>query len=514
MAQSRTKNSIKNSATGLLSQGLTILLKFLVRLVFLRLFVKEYLGINGLFYNILTVLSLTELGVGDAIVYSMYKPLAVKDEPKLARLMKFYSKAYAIIGVAVTVIGLALIPLLPFIVESMPKDAFLNKNFSFIYILFLLNSSLSYFFSYKRSIVAADQKNYIINSISIGTNILQSIFQIGVLLIFPKPYSFIAYLVVQVIITIATNIIISNKADKMYPFIKDRKNIPALEKEEKSKLLSNIKAITIYKVGSVALDGTDNIIISKFCGLELVGSLSNYTLVTTSLQMFLAQIANSVTHSVGNVVAVENKEKNRFVFDSLVLLNFLIYGFSSACLFALFQDFIRLFATDDYLLSVPTMAIIVINFFLYGSMNVIWTYRSTMGIFIYGKYRPLVSAIINIVISIILAKYLDITGVLLGTTITRLVTNIWFDPYIVFKHGFKESVFPYYLTYIKNFLIVAVISAIAFFINSLLPFGLWWFILKVLITVFLVSGLLLAVSFRKTEFKFIFNRVKSVILKK
>lgn len=498
---SRTKNSIRNIIVGIVGQVLTIFLNFFSRAVFISILGTEYLGINGLFSNILTILSLAELGVGSAIVYSMYKPIAEDDKNTLNALMNLYSKAYRIIGISITIVGISIIPFIDMIIKDKPDI----NNLELIYFMFLCNTVVSYFYSYKRSIITADQREYINLIYRYSFNSIKIILQIIILYM---TRNFILYLTIQIFCTIGENIAISIKANKLYPFLRQG-NKESLDKTTKMDIFKNIKALMIYKVCSIMLDGTDNIIISAFVGVTSVGLLSNYTLIIGSVSMVLTQIFSAITASVGNIIGKENNEKQEEIFNIILFSSFLFYGFSSVCLLVLLNPFISLWIGEQYILSPLIVLVLVINFYIYGMQNAVWTYRGTMGLFIYGKYRPLFSAVINIVISVILAKYIGLIGALLGTTITRVITNVWYDPIIIFKYGFKKSTMPYYKVYIQYFIILifTFISTI-FLISNISGNGLISFIIKISICI-LSTAIIFIISFcKRMEFKYLFNSLR------
>lgn len=466
----RVENSIKNSAFGVLVQGTNVLLGLVVRTFFIRCLNQEYLGVNGLFSNILTMLSLAEMGIGAAIIYSMYKPIAEGDELQIAKLMNFYRQAYSIIGCVVAVCGLCITPFLEYIIKDQPDI----PNITVIYLLFLINTVLSYFFAYKRSIFSADQRERVLHIFRLVFYIARSILQIIILLLLK---SFIVYLIVQILCTVLENVAVSFCADREYPFLKKYKKC-VLSKQETKSIVENVKALFIYKIGSTALDGTDNIIISTFDGVVSVGLLSNYSLVTSSVQLLSSQITTSLTGSVGNFVAQESQEKYENILERLTFLNFIIYGGAFVVLGSCLSPFIAIWAGESYILEFPIVFIHCLNMYVYGMMNSIWTFRSTMGLFIHGKWRPLISAITNIVVSILLVQKLGLLGVLLGTTITRIVTNVWYDPYIVYKYGMKKSVFKYYFKWIE-YLLICCIEV---------------FLIKCVITITRLSGVILLIA--------------------
>lgn len=459
----RIENSLRNSTVNVVAYVIEIFLGLLVRTVFIRTLSAEYLGVGGLFTNVLTILSLAELGVGKAIIFNLYKPVAENNEELISKLLNFYKVAYRIIGVIVGLIGIILIPFLDYII----RDQSAVPNLRLIYLLFLLNSVLSYFFSYKQCIFDADQNARIIYITRLALSIIRAFAQIVILLF---THDYILYLLIQIMCTVLENVFLYHYADKKYPFLKKNNKI-TLTQEEKDPIIRNIKALFIYSVGGVALGGTDNIIISAFDGIISVGLLSNYSLITNSLQTLMSRITNSIYGSVGNFIAKEKSEEHELLLNKLFFAYYLMYGFCFVCLMAGLQPFIQLWAGKMYLLSYPIVFVSCLNMYIFGMMEAIWTFRSTMGLFVYGKWRPLVSAVINIVVSIILAKGYGLIGVLIGTTITRLLTNVLYDPYIVYKYGMKRSPFCFYIKWFKSLLICTADIIIVVLFNRLITFN-------------------------------------------
>ena len=447
----RIQNSIKNTLIGVSVQILSVLLSFITRIIFVRSLSEEYLGVNGLFTNILTVLSLAELGVGTAIIYSLYLSVAQKNEKEIAELLNFYKKAYLIIGCVITVVGVLIAPFLDIFIKDAPNI----PNLHIIYLMFVANSSCSYLFAYRRSIFLADQREYVLSEYRLFFIILKAVGQCMSLL-FTK--NFYYYLLVQIVCTLCENICIHVKTLKYYPFLKEYKKA-VLSKQKVHSIQTDIKALMIYKIGSTALDGTDNIILSMFVGVVSVGKLSNYTLIVSAVAMVTSQILNSITASVGNFIAKESSERHEELLFKITFMSFFIYGFSFVALSCLMSPFIQMIFGINYILTKSEVFICSLNFYIFGMMNSIWTFRTTMGLFTHGRYRPLVSAMINIIVSVILARYIGLLGVLLGTTITRLVTNVWYDPYIVYKYGVKKSAVKYYRLWMK-YLALSLISIV------------------------------------------------------
>lgn len=507
---SRKKNSFINFISGIGNRLLTMLLSFAVRTVFVKCLNTEYLGVNGLYTNILTMLSLAELGFGTAMVYSMYKPLAEKDEQKLRQLMKLYKKVYIIIGWVVLVVGLCLVPFLDVLIKDKPDV----KGLTFYYILFLLDSVFSYwFFAYKSSLLQADQKLYITTNYSIVFNIIKSGLQIAVLIIL---HNFTAYLIMQIVCTIGQNICVAIKVNKTYPYlnIKDKTKLP---KNERNKIFDDVKALMLTKIGYVALNGTDNVIISAFVGVKQVGLLSNFLMISDAITAVLTQVAASISASLGNFFVKEENDSGYYLFKRIDFLNFWTHGFSMVALITLLKPFVNIWLGKDYLIEQNAVVCIGINFFVAGFINTMSTFRTTLGLFTQGKYRPIIVAVINVGLSILLSYKWGMTGVLAATFISRLCVNLWYDPLLIHRDGFNKPVKPYYFKLLFRFSLLACVVVVMQLISSAVFAGgvtIIKFIIMVIITAILPNIVFLIVFCRNDEFKYFKNLVVHRLLKR
>ncbi len=502
--RSRTENSIINSAMSIVTQVLTVVLNFAVKTVFIKMLNDEYLGVNGLFTNIITMLSLADLGIGIAIPYSLYKPLAKKDEHKINVLMNFYKKVYTIIGIAVLLIGLSLTPFLGLIIKDIPKNV---PHLSLIYILFVIHSASSYFFVYKKFLIDSDQKGYITSRIIFTFSTLLSIIQI-ILLVTTKNY--ILFLLSSIILVIIQNIYISSKANKLYPFIKNKTD-EKLEKEDMEGIKKNVSSLFIYKVGTVIMNGTDNIIISKFIGLIIVGFYSNYVLIINSITTVLNQIFNAITSSIGNLVVTTNKKRSKEVYDNLNFANFWLYALFGVCIIVLINPFINIWIGKKYVMGFSIVFLLVLNFYVLGMQSVTNSFRNAYGLFWIAKYRPIIMVIINIVISVVLVQFIGIEGVLIGTLISRLVTTAWLDPYIVHKYGFEISPKSYYIDYLKYLVIFIAISIIFnYFVSMITINNIFILILIAILVVISVNVILVLLFFKTSEFNYFYDKIKKI----
>lgn len=450
MENSRLKNSALNFASGFLGRVLTILLNFAVRTIFIYCLNEAYLSVNGLYSNILTVLSLAELGFGSAMVYRMYAPMAVKDYQKTAALLQFYKKIYIIIGVVIFLLGLCVIPFMDYIIKDKPDIS----GLTLYYILFLVNTSISYWFSsYKASVLYADQKEYIKTNVQNTMAILQSGLQIVLLLLFRK---YLLYLLIQLAGNIFLNLYVAHLVDKRYPEIQTYQGA-SLSTEERVQIRKDTEALVLSRFGHVALNGTDNIIISAVVGVLWVGRLSNYTLICDSVTSVLCQITAAITGSLGNFFATEDKHAGYALFKKVEFLNFWLYGFSFIALVTLLDPFVQIWAGERFVLGLPISIAIAINFFVAGYMNTLWVFRSTIGLFKQGKFRPILVAILNIILSIFLGKLWGVFGVLFATFLSRAAISLWYDPLILHRYGFEVSCKPFFARYFRRVLLLTTI---------------------------------------------------------
>lgn len=496
---SRMKNSIRNILTGVVGYFFNVLFSFIGRTIFIRTLSAEYLGINGLFSNVLNMLSLAELGISSAIVFALYRPLSNRNEKEISALMNFYRTAYRIIGCVVMVIGCILIPFLPVIVGETPD---IKENIYLIYVLYLFNTASSYFFSYKFSLLTADQKNYLVTGWSYIISYITTIIQIVILF---TTHNFLLYLIVQFLSVLIYNIILSAITDKQYPFLKQYHS-EKISTSTKGKLAKDIKALVVIKISGMLVTSTDNIIINIFKGLSITGITSNYTLLSNTINSVLTQVFNGITASVGNFNVLKDDNEKYKLFKQINFLNFWFYGWCSICLVVLSNPFIRIIWGDRYVAPISIPLAIGINLYVLGMQNATWTFKSTLGLFNYGKYVLLVTAVINIVLSCIMGKVWGVFGILIATSIARCCTNVWYEPYAVFKYGIHKNPILYFKKYIQYAALEVFLFVVTYGTCLLVTFDPWIdFIIKLIICCILPNFLICIFFFKTEEFKYFFG---------
>lgn len=507
----RTENTIKNAGASLITQSVIAILQFVSRRIFIVTLGNTYLSFDGLFSNILTMLSLAELGFGEAIIFCLYKPLACKDETQIKSLMNYYAKIYRIVAMTILVLGTLLIPVLPFLMKDAPE---IPESLTLIYFLFLLNTVVSYIGIYKQSILIADQKNYVVYNVKMIVSIVAMISQMVLLL---TTQNYILYLISTIATTLFINIYVSIVVDKRYPFLKAKEK-NKLDGETKKTISLNVRSLMIYKIGTMLVTGVDNLVISSFISVLSVGIYSNYTLIVNKASQILRSLVSATTGSVGNLNATESNEKKESIARTMLFIVFWIFGFASSGMFVLINHFIYYLAGKEYLFNTATVLFVVLDFYLLGVISPMSIFRNAMGLYRYGKYRPIACAITNLVVSCLLVKPLGILGVLLGTFIARFFITSWYEPVLVYKYGFKMSTRGYLTKYISYFGVLLLGLGLSYL--CCLPFSeftIFNFIMKILIVTVVTNLLFLVVFFKTKEFtesKDLVFRVFRKILKK
>ena len=446
MSKSRIKNSTDNIISGFLYQLITISMSFLSRTIFIRTLGIEYLGLNGIFLDVLNLLSMADLGFNTTMAYSFYKPLADHDEKRLTALICFYKKVYQIIVAIVIFIGLAAVPFLKFIINTEKKIPYLT-----LYYLFsLAGVVISYLFVYRTTILTADQKNHEVLKISIWTALLKTILQIISLLIWRN---YIVYLLIGIIIQLINNLLVSKKADNMYPYIRKKERISW---EEEKIIFSNMKSVFLYKISGTMFIATDNILISLLVGTAMVGIYSNYLMVSSKLLLLIQIVFSALTASIGNVIVKEGAEKRYEVFRSIQTVSFILCGIITSVFCIMVNDFVFIWLGGTF--TIPSMAIsaLTLNTYLSCVLYPLWTYRDATGLYMKTKYIMLLGAVLNIVLSIILGKLWGLSGILFASAISRLSTYFWYEPKILFKEYFERSSDRYFVSLLYNAVLVVV----------------------------------------------------------
>lgn len=506
---SRKENVIRNGKYGVIKFLVQILLQFFVKTIFIRVLGEEYLGINSVFTSILGVLNVVELGMGSAIVFSMYKPVAENDVETVKSLVALYKKIYTIIAIIVTILGVGLIPFLKYFITGETQN--LEINFIAVYLVYLGNAIINYLSAHRRSLIFAYQRNDIESKIKTISLSVLYLAQIVALLVFK---SFYLYVILMPVTTLFDVLMIYFESKKLWPEISGKTN--RLDKKVESEIKKNVFAMSMHQVGATVVCSTDSLLISVLISTAIAGIYSNYyTIIYTVTSMF-AVFTTVFRSSVGNLIATSNKDYTLEIFYNLNSIVGIMAGFCSIALLCLFQPFIPIWTgSTSYLLDFNIVLVLCIQFYLSIMRSVPAMFKDCAGLMWQDRWKPICEAIVNLVASILLAKWLGLIGIFLGTIISTLVAPFWVEPHVLFKYYFKKNTWKYWLQYLMNTLATVVIGAVTFFLCSLLPTtGIFIFIAKVGICTVVPLGLYLLFYCRTSEFKFFKNFVSSFINKK
>ena len=492
---SRLEKSAKNIALTMGSNVLDSLLGIVSRTVVINALGSGYLGLSGLLGSVLGLLSITELGIASAIGFSLYRPLATGDDKTVSTLMSLYRKAYQVIAAIVLVCGIGLYFFLDFFVPPEQQPA----EIGLAYFVYLANMVLGYLLSYKITLLNADNRGYRLAPVTIGMSILQTVSQVICLLIFK---SYAVYLTVLMICT-AVRLIIGNRLiTKWYPKV-DFHSKDKLDSDTSNQIKRNIGGLIIARIGDYLVNSTDNLIITKLVSLVATGIYSNYLLIRNMVNGYISVLFGGINASMGNVVAVESDERKLEIFETLMFCAYFIYSFEAVCFMCLFNPFIgEIWLGSEYTFDTLTVAIIVVNNFLTGLRIPLITMKGAAGKYMEDAWVPFGFAAVNLVASIILAKYMGVSGVFLGTIIGSLCTADWYRPIVIYKHVFHTSVGSYYKKYMMYVILGMALIGGSWYLVSLIhtPFTLLTFILKAAISAILPLAANTSLFYKTTEF--------------
>ncbi len=458
---SRTVKTTKNVVVSIALSIVSLVLNYVARVIFVQYLDASYLGINGLFSNVISLFSLADLGIATAMMFSFYKPLKEHDEIKTTQLVRFFRKVYLIIAAAILIIGLAFIPLLPYIV-NLPSNI---DYLTWYYVLFVIEASSSYLFVYKTTLLSADQKSYLLNIVGLAFEIAKFGLRILFLILFRNYFIYIA-------VGIGTNLIgnfcKSIATNHFYPFLRNKPKEP-LSNADKKEIGRNVRSTFIYRVCGILQNNTDNILISILVGTISVGLYSNYLAMVNSVVSFINVIYASVKASVGNyMLEAPTPEAKLSLFNTFEQINIFIAGVCAFCFFACFNKFILFSYGIEYLLDFPTLFAIVLAFVTSNVKQNTWVFRETAGIFDQVKWLPVVSTIINLALSVLLGYFLGIFGILISTSISRIVFAYWREPMILYRDVFLTSSRNYLIEMFIRLAIIMIGGTGLYFLASLI----------------------------------------------
>ncbi|MGN1328896.1 MAG: lipopolysaccharide biosynthesis protein [Eubacterium sp.] len=453
MKLNRTENTIRNILFGLITKLYNLLMPFLIRTVMIHYLGMNYVGLNSLFTSVLSVLNLAELGVGSALSFSMYKPIAEDDREKICALMRLYKIYYRIIGVIILLLGLLLVPFLPKLIKSdLPSDV----NLYVLYFLNLGTTVLTYWlFAYKNCLLNVHQRNDIGDKIGYFVNTIKYVAQILTLIFLKNYYMF---LIVALLSGVLSNLVTAIIVDKKYP---EYRAGGKLEAKEIKVINTRVRDLFTSKVGSVVIDSADTIVISSFLGLNALALYQNYFYIINTIAGFVTIITSSAFAGIGNSLVTETEEKNYYLLEKLTFIFYWINSVCVCCFASLYQPFMKLWVGEDNLLPYSMVILFCVYFYIKQYNLLFNVFKDAAGIWHKDRFRPLITALANLIVNILLVKYFELYGVLFSTVVTMLFIGMPWLFSNLFSTIFKNTSPKKYILKLLNYsLLLLIISVI------------------------------------------------------
>ena len=503
----RTHKSIINVIASVGTNAIILITAFIVQKALVATMGADYNGINGLFSSIFSMMSLADLGIGTAIIYHMYQPVAERNTAMINTLLHFYKKCYIVISGVVLAIGVVVGLFLPMLVG----DVEIPDSIYLIYVLFLLDCLCSYFLAYKKSLLYADMMNYIPDTIYFVTYLVQNALQVYVLITF---HSFLLFLIVKTLGKIVSNLLISVYISRKYPFTREKQVAPVPE-EIKSDIVTKVKGLLCHKLGKMLVTGSDSIVITGVLGLGVMNLYTNYHLIIGGITALLNRIFETLTNSVGNFLLDSSQERNREVYQKIDFLNFWCFGCVAVGMYAVLQPMVTLWLGENFLFDKTVLFVLVVNFYMEGMRASVNTFKEAAGIFHEDRRIPLVEAGLNLTVSIVLAKLMGAAGVFLGTILSSLVVYLYSYPKYVCKPLFGMHYSQYVGQTLRHLLVLlAILGVTEAGIRPMASWNPWLQILTGGVVAVLVFQAVFILLYGKSdEMKYYVGLVKSKFLR-
>lgn len=452
------KRALLNIITSISLKILLLFVALINRKVLITQIGNDANGLNSLFINLISIISIAELGIGSAIIYSMYKPIVDNEAKKISALYHLYKKIYSVIASIILFVGLLITPILPILARGYDNSVSLYLT----YILFLLSTILTYLYSARSSLMNAYKNNYITTLIEqIGQLVLNCI-QIVILFI---TKSFIIFILVRIFVVLLQYLITKLISDRLHKnIIKEKAKI---DNEIKNEIIKNVKAMFFHKLGGVLINSTDSIIISSCISISVLGLYGNYCTIIVALVGVLNLIFSQITSIIGHAYIKQDSQKFKENFKFFHNFNFIIGLVFFLGIYAVIDPFIELFYGSEFLLDKEIIIILTLNYFIQFMRSSVLTFRDATGNFYYDRYKAVVEGLLNIILSLIFVKFSGIFGVLFATVLTNIFICHIVEPYVLYKHAFKESPKPYYIKNYSYILIFVICLFVYSWINKI-----------------------------------------------
>ncbi|SFT54014.1 Membrane protein involved in the export of O-antigen and teichoic acid [Selenomonas sp. GACV-9] len=504
--RSKLRNIILSSSAGVAEQLVFYITSFAYRTVFIFILSQNYLGINGLFTNVLQIFSLAELGIGSVITYKLYSPIKENNVQKCAEYLYFYKYVYMLIAGIVLLLSICFYPFLFDVIKDtseVPGDVDLR----YLYWIFVAQNVVSYLFVYWQAMLLADQKGYMLSSLNMISNVAQNLLKIFVLWLYQD---YTITITVGIMLSALYNIVLSKYIIGKYSEVAERMN-DGLSRSEKLGVIKDTMALMCHKVGYVVANATDSLILSKYIGISTLGVYSNYAMLMMALDSFMNKIFGSFVSTIGNMSIGTDPSYIYQKYRELLFLNLWVASLAGICYYILVNPFIMLWIGETYLLDITVVMLLSTHIFLNSSRIINSSFINANGLFVKDKPRPLIEAGLNLVFSIYLVQKIGLPGVFLGTIFSTVLTVGWRDALILYRNVFHRPVIEYYIYYLKWFMLSLVVGEGTMLLCSLVPISVIGLIIRTVICLLLVNVVYYFIFRNNVYWKYlqiVFNRIR------
>ena len=459
----RIEKSKLNTTIALTTSIVMGVLSFAERAVFNRCFIPDYLGLYSFFNNLIGILNTAELGIGTSIAFALYAPLEYGQKDQIAAIMRFFRRAYAVVGTIVLFIGLAIIPALPMLL----KTEIDMQSVYIYYMFFLFRTVTNYYFGYKEILLSANQEQY---KVTLITNMSWSVLYAIEMIISVTTGNFLYYVIAIFTVNLIRAIILNIRASRQFPELRKFRDAK-IDKASINHLKKNTGGLIITRLSSVLVTTTDSILISAMVGTGFLGMYSNYQMITTGLKSITAILPQSITASIGNAGVTESKRMMSKSFEMLNLASFFIYGSMTIVLLTIINPLVGIFFGPDRVLPFFSTVLVCINFYLINQRELLLTFKSSLGLYWEDRKRPIAEGLTNLIVSIVLGRYMGFDGIIIGTIITNVCVNLTVEPLVIMHNGLRTSALWYYLSITGRFIFSIVVATISIYASSFITFG-------------------------------------------
>lgn len=462
-ALKRIRNSKQNATVALTTSILMGIFSFIERMIFNQFFIEDYLGLYSFNYNIYNIIAFLELGLYGSISYALYAPLEYDDKDQIIAIMRFFKKAYFIIGTVANLVTIGIVPFLPLLI----KTSIDIKQVSVYFLLFLIGTNSNYYLTYRNILINANQEQY---KITFVTNITWAILYCVEIVIAITTQNFLYYSIAIAAAQISKNLILNIIGRKEFPYLKSKKKVK-MNQDVMQKIKNNTKGMIINRLGTMMVSSTDSLLISAMVGTALLGKYSNYQMMTLGLLSISYLLPQSISASIGNAGVTESKRAMSRSFEILDLSSYFIYATLTILLLNVMTPIVSTFFGASRVLDFSTAILIAFNFYLQSMREILLSYKGSLGLYWDDRKRPILEGLTNLITSIILGKFWGLNGIILGTIITAIAINLTIEPRVIFHSGFSRSAVWFYISTVLRFLLVVVLAFLTSWINTLIDFS-------------------------------------------